>query len=327
MTVTGMQQPICSIAQPGYALLQRWLGLLRCPQCHGALALSNRDETLALQCQACPHRYPVTGGIPQLLRPERVPALEKFCAQYQALRLQEGWASTHPEYYLYLPFRDLSSRHVREWRLRARSFSWMQNWLKKYAGGCTLRILEAGAGSGWISQRLAECHEVIACDADAGAHGLGALPEKQRRFLAVRAELEDLPMAEHAFDLIIACASLHYAPNPETFFAQAHRILRPDGKLIVMDSPVYATHKAAAAAHQRSRAYYAQAGFPELANHYGGLLAQQFEQCREFNFVRKRRDFTQLGSFKKCLHEILGKEAAARFPIYIGQRLAAPEIK
>ncbi len=278
----------------------------------------------ALLCQTCHTIFVVSGGIPHLLKPDRAVALEKFCTQYDAVRLQEGWANENPEFYLQLPVRDLSGRHVKEWRLRARSFEWLEKWLEKFAAGKPLRVLEVGAGSGWMSQKLAAHHQVLACDVNAGRHGLSAIPPAQRQFMAVQAGLDCLPLAGRSFDMIIANASLHYAPNREIFFEQAHRALRPSGKLIVMDSPVYPHQKALQAAQQRTRAYYAQAGFPELAQNYGGLLDEHFERRPDFHFVRRRRDFATAALFKKILREKLGGEAAARFPVFIGEPRALP---
>lgn len=277
-----------------------------------------KGKMRALQCQQCYQHYPLTKGIPRLLKPERVDALEDFCAQYDALRLQEGWASTNPEFYLHLPACDLTGRHEQEWRLRAKSFQLVQKWLAKFAAGQALRILEVGAGSGWMSQRLAEHHDLLACDVNAGHHGLSALPLARRRFMTVQAEMGRLPLAEHSLDLIIANASLHYSHDPEAFFMEAQRVLRPEGKLIVMDSPVYGDQAAQAAARERTRTYYAHAGFPGLAPSYHGLLAAQFENGKCFSFTRLRRDLEPSGLLKKYLREKFGKNAAARFPVWIG---------
>lgn len=251
--------------------------------------------------------------------------MEEFCAQYDALRLQEGWASEMPEFYQHLPFRDLSGRHEKEWRLRARSFQLLLSWLEKFAGARALQLLEVGAGSGWMSQRLAGSHEVLALDINAGRHGLSALPAAQRRFLAVQAKLDCLPLARHSMDVIIANASLHYVPAPQLFFEQALRVLRPQGRLIIMDSPVYPHARALAAAQERTRAYYESAGFPGLAQNYSGLLASHFERRSDFHFTKLRRDFEPAALFKKYLRDKLGREAAARFPIYVGACRSLPE--
>jgi ubiquinone/menaquinone biosynthesis C-methylase UbiE/ADP-ribose pyrophosphatase YjhB (NUDIX family) len=211
--------------------------------------------------------------------------------------------------------------------MRAQSFHFVQNWLAQKFGSHKLRVLDAGAGCGWMSRCLADNHEVVAIDINAGPHGLAALPSEQRCFMAAQAELTCLPFASNSFDVVIANASLHYARSFERFFEQTERVLRPGGKLIVMDSPAYPTQEAAQAAHERSRAYYAQMGVPELAKNYGGLPAALFAEQKGFRFTEVRRDFSRLAFFKKWLREKSGQPAAARFPIWIGERLPRSEEK
>jgi ubiquinone/menaquinone biosynthesis C-methylase UbiE/ADP-ribose pyrophosphatase YjhB (NUDIX family)/uncharacterized protein YbaR (Trm112 family) len=310
-----------------YSLLYRWLELLRCPCCHERLSVETVDPSPLLLCSACTARYPVVNGIPGLVIPDRAKPLENFCRQYDALRLQEGWANETPNYYQSLPFRDLSGRHPREWQLRVGSFRLLQKWLLQNYAETPLRILDIGAGSGWMSRELAGQHHVLAIDANAGPHGLAALPWAQRHFMAVQAELERLPFAAGAFDLAIANASLHYTRNIEAVLEKISRVLRPGGKLIVMDSPAYPTAAAALAAHERTQAYYAQMGFPELAKNYGGITNGIFLQQKNFHFTRLRHDFSALLSLKKWLREKIGQPAAARFPVWIGERISGPDEK
>ncbi len=306
-------------------LLYRWLELLICPQCRGHFVVHGHGGARALQCANCATRYALANGIPRLLVPERAPSLRAFCEKYDRLRLQEGWASTQPEFYLCLPFEDRSGKHLAEWRLRAKSFQQLQIWLKKEYGVRALRILDAGAGSGWMSRLLAASHEVLATDVNAGPHGLDALAIEQRRFLTVQAELECLPLASNSFDLIIANASAHYANDVRRFFAEAARVLRPGGRLLVMDSPVYRDEAAAAAAHERTRVYYTKNGAPELGQNYSGLARGLFIKPNAFDFACLRRDFSEAALLKKWLHENFGKESAARFPMWLGGRWPLPE--
>jgi ubiquinone/menaquinone biosynthesis C-methylase UbiE len=44
-----------------------------------------------------------------------------------------------------------------------------------------------------------------------------------------------LPFAEDRFDLITANMLMHYADEPETLLAEGMRVLRPGGRLIVID--------------------------------------------------------------------------------------------
>jgi ubiquinone/menaquinone biosynthesis C-methylase UbiE/ADP-ribose pyrophosphatase YjhB (NUDIX family)/uncharacterized protein YbaR (Trm112 family) len=308
-------------------LLFRWLGVLRCPQCHGPVDLRRRNRLAALCCNDCRSDYVVKNGIPHLIASERLAAVQAFCTKYDALRLQEGWASDTPEFYERLPFCDLSGRHLQAWKLRSRSFQFLKSWLENNFSRQAIRILDIGAGSGWMSRLLAGRYEVLAIDVNAGPHGLAALPMAQRDFMAVRAELEVLPLASSSFDIALVNSSLHYAQNLERFFAKISRVLRPGGRLIVMDSPTYPTAAAALAAHERTQSYYAQMGFPELAQNYAGLSDAIFSKQQNFRFRRRRRDFSILSVLQKSWREKFGKPVAARFPFWIGDRLPLPEEK
>jgi ubiquinone/menaquinone biosynthesis C-methylase UbiE/8-oxo-dGTP pyrophosphatase MutT (NUDIX family)/uncharacterized protein YbaR (Trm112 family) len=308
-------------------LFYRWFGVLRCPQCREKLALKIDNKICLLRCSGCAVNYAVTNGVPRLIMPSRVATVAAFCEQYDALRLREGWASVMPAFYQHLPFQDLSGCHPQEWRLRARSFRFLQKWLAQNDENAAARILDLGAGSGWMSRELAARHHVLAIDANAGPHGLAALPLAQRRFMAVQAELENLPLASNAFDVAIANASLHYTKNPEKLFEKIGHVLQPGGRLIIMDSPTYPSRAAALAAHERTQAYYTQIGVPELAQNYAGLIGDIFSKQQDFRFICWRRDFSTAGLFKKWLREKMGTPAAARFPIWIGKRLPRSEEK
>jgi len=312
---------------PSNTFLYRWLEILRCPRCRERLAVEKFPPTLLLHCLTCAARYPVIDNIPALVIPDHKESVAAFCRKYDALRLREGWASETTNYYQSLPFRDLTARHSREWQLRAASFRLFQKWLEKNFEQARLRILDAGAGSGWMSRELAANHDVLAIDANAGPHGLTALPLAQRHFMVAQAELESLPLATNSFDLAIANASLHYSRNVETLFEQISRVLRPGAKLIVMDSPTYPTYAAASAAHARTKIYYSQMGVPELAQNYGGLINSVFLQHKNFQFTCQRRDFTKLLLLQKWLRERIGAPVTARFPIWIGERRQLPEEK
>jgi uncharacterized protein YbaR (Trm112 family) len=51
------------------------LDLVRCPRCHGTLAVDAPDgaDEGGLTCAACSLRYPVRGGVPVLLVDDAVP--------------------------------------------------------------------------------------------------------------------------------------------------------------------------------------------------------------------------------------------------------------
>ena len=45
---------------------------------------------------------------------------------------------------------------------------------------------------------------------------------------------EDLPFEDGSFDTILMFEAIYYVPRPEQFFAEAHRVLRPGGELLLV---------------------------------------------------------------------------------------------
>ena len=48
-------------------------------------------------------------------------------------------------------------------------------------------------------------------------------------------DMYHLPMTDASFDVVVLHQVLHYAENPEALFYELSRVLRPDGKLLVVD--------------------------------------------------------------------------------------------
>ncbi len=100
-------------------------------------------------------------------------------------------------------------------------------------------IADLGAGEGTFSQFLARRAErVIAVDNSEKMVSYGA--DLARRHGVTNLEyrcgdLERLPIEEAAVDLAFFSQSLHHAQHPERAVAEAHRILRPGGRIVVLD--------------------------------------------------------------------------------------------
>lgn len=48
-------------------------------------------------------------------------------------------------------------------------------------------------------------------------------------------DAENLPFGDESFDAVLCSNSFHHYPNPGAFLREAHRVLRPGGKLILRD--------------------------------------------------------------------------------------------
>lgn len=102
-----------------------------------------------------------------------------------------------------------------------------------------LVIADLGAGEGTVSQLLARrAKRVIAVDNSekmvefgselARSHGVKNLEYRL-------GDLESLPIAKGEVDVALFSQSLHHAPHPATALAEAYRVLKPGGRVLVLD--------------------------------------------------------------------------------------------
>src|SRR5690606_35852092 len=114
-----------------------------------------------------------------MLSPAQAARYAPFIANYDKVRRREAWGHDRGDYYRALPYRDLSGRHERIWRIRAKSFDALLNAVvEPLSAGRNepLNILDAGAGNGWLSYRLAlQGHHLLATELRLDENdGLGA---------------------------------------------------------------------------------------------------------------------------------------------------------
>ena len=58
-------------------------------------------------------------------------------------------------------------------------------------------------------------------------------------FPLVEADFDRLPFGSSSFDLVVFNASFHYSSDYARTLAEARRCLRPEGRVVILDSPVY----------------------------------------------------------------------------------------
>jgi ubiquinone/menaquinone biosynthesis C-methylase UbiE len=167
---------------------------------------------------------------------------QKFIDDYLRIRRAEGRGSDDPEYYFALPYRDLSGRLEEQWAMRGRTYRYLERHILPSAG--PLDVIDLGAGCGWMSYRLAlRGHRPVAVDIlNDGRDGLGAARhyfEKVAPFPRFNAEFDQLPFSGGSFDLALFNAALHYSSDYSKTLREARRCLRPGGRIVILDSPVY----------------------------------------------------------------------------------------
>ena len=173
-------------------------------------------------------------------------ALQQFAEDYAAHRQAEGRGYAGDEL-LALPH-VRSGPLARQWAVRARSFdAFMGRLVRPTAKGLgrTVRLLDLGAGNGWLSYRVAlEGHCATALDIrDDGVDGLGAagpfLQRTEGRMRTAVAPFDAIPAPDASFDIAVFNASLHYATDLAAVLKEAARVVTPGGRLVILDSPFY----------------------------------------------------------------------------------------
>src|SRR6266851_4951505 len=127
----------------------------------------------------------------------------------------------------------------------------------------TLDALDAGCGTGFLSLELAgRGHRVTGIDF-APAMLAEAKKKAVAQSLAIRfeeADAEQLPFPNASFDLVMSRHVLWTLPHPEAAIDEWIRVLRPDGRLVSMDSQFDPSVLEVSAQNARTSAEYAGIG-------------------------------------------------------------------
>jgi SAM-dependent methyltransferase len=245
---------------------------LRCPRCFASIGVPQDQDATPFDCQICRSRMACEHGIWKALLPERVARYARFVEDYESIRASEGRGSANADHYLALPYRDLSGLHSSQWAMRARTFRYIERRIVPRIATVAqsrLRILDLGAGNGWMSHRLARLgHSPVAVDLLTNDQdGLGAARHYKQRlarmFLRFQAELDNLPFGDGQFDLVIFNSSFHYSEDYEKTFAEAVRCSRDRGVVLIADTPWYSDERSGLQMIEERRALFIKRyGFP-----------------------------------------------------------------
>ena len=133
-----------------------------------------------------------------------------------------------------------------------------------------LTIVDLGAGEGTLSQLLARrARKVIAVDNSPKMVEFGSNLARKHGFRNLEyrlGDLEDPPIPNASVDLVVLSQALHHAIKPARAIAAGHRILKRNGRIVVLD---LLSHR-----FERARELYADRwlGFSEV--HLHELLEQ-----------------------------------------------------
>ncbi|GAB4110938.1 MAG: class I SAM-dependent methyltransferase [Roseiflexaceae bacterium] len=103
----------------------------------------------------------------------------------------------------------------------------------------TEMVLDAGSGTGHTALAFApHVREVVAYDLTEAMLAQGQRLANERGISNIRFERGDvtsLPFADASFDLVTSRYSAHHYPQPQAALAEFARVLRPQGRLLLVD--------------------------------------------------------------------------------------------
>ena len=300
-----------------------------CPICR------TRLETIGPDQQRCPidgTAYGRESGIWRMQAPDRLAYYKRFVDDYETVRRAEGWGAQDADYYRALPFEDRTGRYCELWQIRADNFrKFIDRVLEpiEVQQRCALKIADLGAGNGWLSYRLAQRgHQVAAIDVSVNAlDGLSAHIYYDAAFVPVQAEFDCLPFDVDQIDLVVFNGSLHYSVEYETTVREALRVLRSDGRLVILDSPVYrAANSGKQMVREREARFDREYGFRSNSlpnenyltygrlNDLGTKLKVQWQLFKPFHGWR--------WPLRHWKIQIVDQREPASFPVIVGRRIS-----
>lgn len=114
--------------------------------------------------------------------------------------------------------------------------------VRRLAGARDLDVVEIGTGTGWLAARVRPlARRVVGLDGSASllAEARRAAPDLE----FVETDLHaPLPLPDGAFDVALACLVLHDLRPLARAYAELARVLRPGGRLLVVDLNAYYAH-------------------------------------------------------------------------------------
>ena len=100
-------------------------------------------------------------------------------------------------------------------------------------------VADLGCGEGYLTIEAARwAKHVTAVDRSNDVLARGRALAKRRKLANIswkRGDLEKLPLADRSFDVALLSQALHHSEHPDKALAEARRILRPNGRVVVLE--------------------------------------------------------------------------------------------
>jgi len=299
--------------------------LLQCPRCAA--------KAIGLECPACSFRMQIDAGIVRALPHERAGHFARFAQEYEVIRVAEGRSSDLEDFYLGLPYKDITGRNSKQWRIRARSYNYLVRHVLPHDLPRSGLILDLGAGNCWMSYRLALAgYRPIAADLlTNGRDGLGAARHYRKRlpdiFPRFRAEMERLPFQAEQLDAVIFNASFHYSEDYEATLREALRCVRRNGMVIVSDTPWYSREESGRKMlAERRAAFFEKYGTSsDSIASLGYLTDERLRDLEQHLSIRWKLHSPNYGlkwAMRPLVAKLRRRREPSRFRIYVARKNA-----
>ncbi len=137
------------------------------------------------------------------------------------------------------------------------------HWAASYCAGSVVAEIACGTGQG-LGLLQARASAVYGCDLSAenldsarATYGDG--------INLIRTNAQKLPFADQSLDIVVLLETLYFLPSADAFLSEAHRVLRPGGRLLVScinkDCPDF---------NPNHPLYFDRYGAPELSRAFAG---------------------------------------------------------
>ncbi len=131
-------------------------------------------------------------------------------------------------------------RSVLQWLLFEPSHRAMIERIRANFGAQPFRVLDVGCGTGVFAARIRESFpNSTVCGVDLVLGMLSKGAARWRRHadcvMPVQADSERLPFASGTFDVVTCANSFHHYPHQQQAVSEMMRVLRPNGRLLLVD--------------------------------------------------------------------------------------------